>query len=100
MLTAFQANHVDVSYTELKSYKGHDAFLLEDGQMNFIISTFLSDNAVENLMETIPTISKTAKVKEAAEIMFNEHVIHLPVVSDDGVIIGIDETEEFYKMEE
>lgn len=89
MLTAFQANHVDVSYTELKSPKGHDAFLLEDGQMNFIISTFLSDNAVENLMEKIPTISKTAKVKEAAEIMFNEHVTHLPVVSDEGVLIGI-----------
>lgn len=90
ILTALQTNDIDVNFNELKSDYGHDAFLLENGQMNFIINSFLSENIVEDLMKVdVPTISKNAKVKEAAEIMFDEHVTHLPVVSDEGILIGI-----------
>ncbi len=90
ILTALQANNIEVHYDELKSDYGHDAFLLENGQMNFLISNFLSENVVEDLMKVnIPTISKHATIKEAAEIMFDEHVTHLPVVTGEGVLIGI-----------
>ena len=90
ILTALQANHLDVNYHELKSDKGHDAFLIEYPQLNFIINSFLSENIVDDLMDSvIPTISKDATIKEAAKIMFDNHVTHLPVVTDENVLIGI-----------
>ena len=91
MLTALQSNDkVEVAYSELKSNYGHDAFLLEGGQLNFLISNFLSENLVEDLMETnLTTITKNVKIKEAAKIMIDEHVTHLPVVNEDNELIGI-----------
>lgn len=90
ILTALQTNEIDVSYDELKSDYGHDAFLLENGQMNFIIANFLSENVVEDLMNVnVPTISRNGEIKEAAEIMFDEHVTHLPVVTGEGILLGI-----------
>lgn len=91
MLTALQSNDkVEVGYSELKSNYGHDAFLLEGGQLNFLISNFLSENLVEDLMETeLTTITKDVKIEEAAKIMIDEHVTHLPVVNEDNELIGI-----------
>ena len=90
ILTALNANDVEVSYSEIKSNYGHDAFLLEKGQLNFIFSKFLSDNIVEDIMmEKIATIKDDADVKEAAELMLDRHVTHIPVVTDDYKLIGI-----------
>ena len=90
ILTALNANDVEVSYSEIKSNYGHDAFLLEKGQLNFIFSKFLSDNIVEDIMmEEIATIKEDADVKEAAELMLDKHVTHIPVVTDDFKLIGI-----------
>ena len=90
ILTALNANDVEVSYSEIKSNYGHDAFLLEKGQLNFIFSKFLSDNIVEDIMmEKIATIKEDADVKEAAELMLDRHVTHIPVVTDDYKLIGI-----------
>ncbi|MGZ7048315.1 MAG: homoserine O-acetyltransferase MetX, partial [Methanobacterium sp.] len=36
IVMALTANNIDVSYHELKSSYGHDAFLLEEGQLNYI----------------------------------------------------------------
>jgi len=90
ILTALNANNVEVSYNELKSSYGHDAFLLEGGQLNYLVSKFLSDTVVKDLMhQNITTITKDTKIEDAAKKMFKEHVTHLPVIGDDSKLIGI-----------
>lgn len=90
IVTSLNANNVDVSFSELKSSYGHDAFLLEQSQLDYIISRFLSDNVVNDLMTTdVPTIKKTSDIKEAAKLMLDKQVTHLPVVDDNFKLIGI-----------
>jgi homoserine O-acetyltransferase len=90
ILTALNTNEVEVSYSEIKSNYGHDAFLLEKGQLNFIFSKFLSDSIVEDIMmEEIATIKADADVQDAAKMMLDKHVTHIPVVTDDYKLIGI-----------
>ena len=90
VVSALNANDVEVSFAELKSSYGHDAFLLEKAQLNYIISGFLSDNVVADLMTTdVPTIKDTADIKEAAKLMLDNQVTHLAVLSDDSKLIGI-----------
>ncbi|WP_299526160.1 homoserine O-acetyltransferase [uncultured Methanobrevibacter sp.] len=90
IVTALNANDVEVSFSELKSNYGHDAFLLEKGQLNYILSKFLSDNIVEDLMLTsVATITQQAKIEEAAKLMFDSNVTHIPVVTNDKKLIGI-----------
>ena len=90
IVTALNANDVEVSFSEIKSNYGHDAFLLEKGQLNYIFSNFLSDNVVEDLMmEQISTIKADAEVVEAAKLMLDGHVTHIPVVTDENKLIGI-----------
>ena len=90
IVTALNANDVEVSFSEIKSNYGHDAFLLEKGQLNYIFANFLSDNVVEDLMmEQISTIKADAEVVEAAKLMLDGHVTHIPVVTDDYKLIGI-----------
>jgi len=90
ILSSMQANGIDVSFSEIKSNYGHDAFLLEGGQLNYLVSRFLQDNIVEDLMnKNVFTIKENAKIKEAAQIMMDNYVTHLPVVTDDNKLIGI-----------
>jgi homoserine O-acetyltransferase len=90
LVTALNANDIEVSFSEIKSNYGHDAFLLEKGQLNFILSKFLSESIVEDLMmEKIATIRENANVQDAAKLMLDRHVIHIPVVTDDYKLIGI-----------
>ena len=90
LLAALQTNDVDVIYNEVKSDYGHDAFLLENGQMNFLLSNFLSEHNVGDVMKTeVPTICIDSTVKEAAIIMFDNEITHLPVVNDDKTLAGI-----------
>lgn len=90
IVTALNANDVEVSFSEIKSSYGHDAFLLEKGQLNYVISQFLADNVVADLMNIkVPTIKEDAKIEQAAELMFDQQVTHLPVVTDDNKLIGI-----------
>ncbi|MCL2116058.1 MAG: homoserine O-acetyltransferase [Methanobrevibacter sp.] len=90
ILTALNANNVEVSYNELKSSYGHDAFLLEGGQLNYLVSNFLSDTVVKDLMyHDITTITKDTKIEDAAKKMLKEHVTHLPVIGEDEKLIGI-----------
>ena len=90
IVTALNANEVEVSFSVIKSNYGHDAFLLERGQLDFILSKFLSDRIVEDIMmEKIATIKETANVEDAAKLMLDKHVTHIPVVTDDNKLIGI-----------
>ena len=90
IVTALNANEVEVSFSEIKSNYGHDAFLLETGQLNYLFANFLSDNVVEDIMmEQIATIRADADVVEAAKLMLDKHVTHIPVVTDDNKLIGI-----------
>ena len=89
-LSALNANNVDTTFSEIKSNYGHDAFLLEQGQLNFILSKFLSNNVVEDVMKTkISSIKDNASIVEAAKLMLDCHVTHIPVVTDDYKLIGI-----------
>lgn len=90
IVTALNANDVEVSFSEIKSNYGHDAFLLEKGQLNFILSKFLANNVVTDLMkEVVVTIKEDADVVDAAKLMLDKQVTHIPVVTDDYKLIGI-----------
>lgn len=90
LLNALKANNVEASFSEIKSNFGHDAFLLEKGQLNHMISKFLSDNIVEDIMiEQIATIRGNVSIQYAAKLMLDKHVTHIPVVTDEYKLIGI-----------
>ena len=90
LVTALNVKNVEVSFSEIKSNYGHDAFLLERGQLNHILSKFLSSSTVEDLMmENIATIKADADVQDAAKLMLDKHVTHIPVVTDENKLIGI-----------
>ena len=58
--------------------------------MNFLLSNFLSEHNVGDVMKTeVPTICIDSTVKEAAIIMFDNEITHLPVVNDDKTLAGI-----------
>jgi homoserine O-acetyltransferase len=90
IVEALTANDLDVRYCEIKSNYGHDAFLLESGQMNYIIGNFLSRTTVGDIMlKEVVTIKHGSSVEEAAGIMMTEGVTHLPVINEDGCLAGI-----------
>ena len=87
---ALSANDIDVRHCQIKSNYGHDAFLLESGQMNYAIGNFLSRTNVGDVMiQDVMTIRQGSSVEEAARIMTTEGITHLPVVSEDGRLAGI-----------
>ena len=90
IVMALTANDIDVSYHEIKSPYGHDAFLLEAGQLNYIINGFLSEILVGDVMTQMAAkISEEASIDEAAKLMLEEKVTHLPVVAENDKLIGI-----------
>ncbi|RJS49449.1 MAG: homoserine O-acetyltransferase [Methanobacterium sp.] len=90
IVMALSSNEVDVNYTEIKSPYGHDAFLLEAGQLNYIIGNFLSDTLVQDVMaQEIALISEKTTIEDAANLMMDCKVTHLPVVDSKKNLIGI-----------
>ena len=90
IVTALNANDVEVSFSEIRSNYGHDAFLLEKGQLNFILSKFLASNVVRDVMkEVVVTIREDSSVVNAAKVMLDKQVTHIPVVTEDYKLIGI-----------
>ena len=90
ILMALSANDVDVSYCEIKSSYGHDAFLIEGGQINYTIGNFLSDTLVRDVMSYhIITIKEDSSIPDAAQLMISEKITHIPVVSEDEKLTGI-----------
>ncbi|OPY46847.1 MAG: Inosine-5'-monophosphate dehydrogenase [Methanosaeta sp. PtaU1.Bin028] len=87
---ALIANDIDVRHCEISSNWGHDAFLLESGQMNYAIGNFLTPASVGDVMvKDVVTISLGAGVEDAAGIMMKSGVTHLPVIAGDKALSGI-----------
>ena len=90
IVAALIANDIDVRHCEIKSNYGHDAFLLESGQMNYAISSFLTRTCVGDIMiRDAVTIDLAASIEDAARIMMTEGVTHLPVITAEGNLAGI-----------
>ena len=90
IVMGLNANDIDVRYCEIKSSYGHDAFLIEAGQLNYLIAGFLSDTLVKDVMtREFAKIKEKSSIEHAAETMLNKKVTHLPVISDDNTLMGI-----------
>lgn len=90
ILMALSANEVDVNYCEIKSSFGHDAFLIEGGQLNYIIGNFLSDTLVRDVMShDLTQIRDDSSIADASQLMITENITHIPVVGDDDKLTGI-----------
>ena len=90
IVSALTANEREVRYSEIRSNYGHDAFLLESGQINYLISQFLSRTVVGDVMiRDVPTIEEGATTAVTARRLINLEVNHLPVLSADGQLVGI-----------
>lgn len=89
IVSALTANDIEVQYCEIRSNYGHDAFLLESGQLNYMISQFLDRLLVRDVMTESPTISERSSMHNAARSMIESGVNHLPVIGNDGQLAGI-----------
>ena len=80
IVSALTANVIDVKYEEIRSQYVYDAFLLEEGQMNYLIRGFLSQILVKDIInqnfysvfrdETIENVS-ILMVKRRLNIYFS-----------------------------
>ncbi|AKB47111.1 Homoserine O-acetyltransferase [Methanosarcina sp. Kolksee] len=90
IVSALTANGIDAKYEEIRSQYGHDAFLLEEGQLNYIIRSFLSQVLVSDIMyQNFYSVSRNETIENASTLMVKKKVNHLPVVSEDGKLEGI-----------
>jgi homoserine O-acetyltransferase len=90
IVSALTANEADVHYCEIRSNYGHDAFLLESGQLNYLVGRFLSHTIVGDVMiHAIQTIEEGTTIAVAARRMIKTGVNHLPVLSSSDQLVGI-----------
>jgi homoserine O-acetyltransferase len=90
IVTALTANEREVHYCEIRSNYGHDAFLLESGQLNYLISRFLSHTVVGDVMiRDVECIEEGTTIAVTARRMITSDVNHLPVLSPAGQLVGI-----------
>ncbi len=90
IVSALTANGVDAKYEEIRSQYGHDAFLLEEGQLNYLIRGFLSQILVSDIMnQNFYSVSRDETIENASILMVKKKVSHLPVVSENGKLEGI-----------
>ncbi len=57
-----------------------------------------SDKVSEVMSEVIITVAAEDSVQRAAEIMFRDHLHHLPVVETDGRLVGMLSSQDFVKF--
>ncbi|AKB18408.1 MULTISPECIES: homoserine O-acetyltransferase [unclassified Methanosarcina] len=90
IVSALTANGIDARYEEIRSQYGHDAFLLEEGQLNYLIRGFLSQILVSDVMNrNFYSVSRDETIEHASRLMVKERVSHLPVISEDEKLEGI-----------
>jgi homoserine O-acetyltransferase len=90
IVMGLNSNDIDVSYCEIKSSYGHDAFLIEAGQLNYLIAGFLSHTLVKDVMSRdFAKIKEKSSIENAAETMLHEEITHLPVITDKKKLLGI-----------
>lgn len=90
IVKALESNEVNVTYSEITSTYGHDAFFLEPGQLQHMVANFLSQVLVKDVMQNeVPVIHKEASIKEASKSIIESDFTHIPVVKDDNKLAGI-----------
>jgi homoserine O-acetyltransferase len=90
IVSAMTANGIDAKYEEIRSQYGHDAFLLEEGQLTYLIRGFLSQILVGDIMnQNFYSVSRDETIENASVLMVKRKINHLPVVSEDGKLEGI-----------
>ncbi len=90
IVSALAAHGCDVRYSKIRSSYGHDAFLLESGQLNYLVGNFLSRSTVRDIMTTeIPVIGEGTTIADAARTLIETGANHLPVLAPDGTLVGI-----------
>lgn len=90
IMMALSANGREAKYAEILSPYGHDGFLLETNQLNFLVGQFLTPFTVEDMMtKNPPVIRAGSTIPQAAKIMIGHEINHLPVISDEGKLSGI-----------
>jgi homoserine O-acetyltransferase/O-succinyltransferase len=90
IVTALTANEREVHYCEIRSNYGHDAFLLESGQINYLVTKFLSHTVVGDVMaHDVECIEEGTTIAVAARRMIRCGVNHLPVLTPEGQLVGI-----------
>ncbi|WP_406669842.1 homoserine O-acetyltransferase [Methanolobus sp. ZRKC4] len=90
IVAALSANDKEATYREIESNYGHDAFLLESGQLGYLIGNFLSHTIVSDVMKTdIVSIKQGISIEETARVMFEKGITHLPVVNETNELMGI-----------
>lgn len=89
VVRALESKNIDVTYSEIRSSYGHDAFLVEPGQLGHIITDFLSHLTVKDVQIDVPVIGSLTPIRKAAEVMIESQFTHLPVSSGDGKLVGI-----------
>jgi homoserine O-acetyltransferase len=90
IVSALTANGIDAKYEEIRSQYGHDAFLLEEGQLTYLIRGFLSQILVGDIMnQNFYSVSRDETIENASVLMVKRKINHLPVVSEDGKLEGI-----------
>lgn len=88
IVRALRANDVDVTYAEINSSYGHDAFLLEPGQTKHLVTAFLSQVVAKDLLQKPPVIGPDTSIKKASRLMIETGYTHLPIV-EEGRLTGI-----------
>ena len=90
IISALSANRVKAHYGEIRSNYGHDAFLLEAGQLNYLLKNFFSRVTSGDIMAVdIATITEGTTISQAGKIMICRGLNHLPVVDHSGILTGI-----------
>ena len=90
IVAALTANEREVQDSEIRSHYGHDAFLLESGQLSYLITRFLSHTIVRDVMiRDVQCIEEGTTIAVAARRMIRCGVNHLPVLTPSGKLSGI-----------
>jgi len=89
IVMALTANNIDVKYVEINSSYGHDAFLVETAQLNYVIKNFLSKTNVGDIMMKRYCVKSGTKISEVARVIVKSGHKHLVVVSDKGTLAGV-----------
>jgi len=90
IVKALESSDLDVTYSEITSTYGHDAFFLEPGQLKHMVANFLSRVCARDIMQVdFPVINKNTPIKKASKVIIESDSTHIPVIDNEGKLLGI-----------